>query len=348
MSLLTRCPACTTIYKVVPDQLRISQGWVKCGQCGDIFDATQQLVQIEQPAATPAHPGPANVDSPAPALEASRAIEAELEAEADPTNGREAPEAAFSAHVSVVETELPDSGPASDFARELALFAKSRGKTGQLDGTTEQAEIFDGASATPASGALLKVASQDEATAEPSEDAPALAEPTFMRNARRALFWRKPWVRATLIMSVLMLSLMLVTQAVYRERHYLNAAQPQWRPALQAFCKALGCQIMPLQRIEALVIDVATFNTLGDDRFQLAFSLKNSASVPLAAPSIELTLTDLQDRVVARHVFSARDIDSARQELAPASTWHASVPLALADTSLARRIVGYRVLAFYP
>jgi predicted Zn finger-like uncharacterized protein len=33
MSLITRCPACGTMFKVVPDQLRISEGWVRCGQC---------------------------------------------------------------------------------------------------------------------------------------------------------------------------------------------------------------------------------------------------------------------------------------------------------------------------
>ena len=46
MSLLTRCPACQTLYKLVPDQLRISQGWVKCGQCGEIFDASKHLIQV--------------------------------------------------------------------------------------------------------------------------------------------------------------------------------------------------------------------------------------------------------------------------------------------------------------
>jgi len=46
MSLLTRCPACETLYKLVPDQLRISQGWVKCGQCGEIFDASKHLIQL--------------------------------------------------------------------------------------------------------------------------------------------------------------------------------------------------------------------------------------------------------------------------------------------------------------
>ena len=40
MSLTTRCPACQTLFRVVPDQLRISGGWVRCGRCDEIFDAS--------------------------------------------------------------------------------------------------------------------------------------------------------------------------------------------------------------------------------------------------------------------------------------------------------------------
>jgi predicted Zn finger-like uncharacterized protein len=43
MSLITRCPACKTLFKVVPDQLRVSAGWVRCGQCDEIFDASAHL-----------------------------------------------------------------------------------------------------------------------------------------------------------------------------------------------------------------------------------------------------------------------------------------------------------------
>lgn len=40
MRLITVCPACTTMFKVVTDQLKISEGWVRCGQCGHVFNAT--------------------------------------------------------------------------------------------------------------------------------------------------------------------------------------------------------------------------------------------------------------------------------------------------------------------
>jgi predicted Zn finger-like uncharacterized protein len=43
MSLTTRCPACATTFRVVPDQLKLSDGWVRCGHCADVFDATRYL-----------------------------------------------------------------------------------------------------------------------------------------------------------------------------------------------------------------------------------------------------------------------------------------------------------------
>ena len=71
MSLITRCPACATMFKVVPDQLRISEGWVRCGQCAEIFDATANLQEAEAAAAQVASPPAAAplppVATPAPA-----------------------------------------------------------------------------------------------------------------------------------------------------------------------------------------------------------------------------------------------------------------------------------------
>lgn len=45
MSQITRCPQCQTRFKVVDDQLRISDGWVRCGKCKSVFDALAHLVQ---------------------------------------------------------------------------------------------------------------------------------------------------------------------------------------------------------------------------------------------------------------------------------------------------------------
>lgn len=49
MSRITRCPSCATLFKVVPDQLRISGGWVRCGHCNQIFDATRHMASESGP-----------------------------------------------------------------------------------------------------------------------------------------------------------------------------------------------------------------------------------------------------------------------------------------------------------
>ncbi|HNJ46417.1 MAG TPA: zinc-ribbon domain-containing protein, partial [Ottowia sp.] len=48
MSLITRCPACATTFKVVPDQLRIAAGWVRCGHCQQVFDAAAHMLPYSE------------------------------------------------------------------------------------------------------------------------------------------------------------------------------------------------------------------------------------------------------------------------------------------------------------
>ena len=56
MALAARCPACTTVFRVVPDQLKVAGGWVRCGRCGEVFHAQDEGVAPG--------PGPGPVESP--------------------------------------------------------------------------------------------------------------------------------------------------------------------------------------------------------------------------------------------------------------------------------------------
>src|ERR1700761_6319756 len=47
MSLATRCPACGTIFRVVQDQLKVSEGWVRCGQCQQVFHGIEGLFDLD-------------------------------------------------------------------------------------------------------------------------------------------------------------------------------------------------------------------------------------------------------------------------------------------------------------
>ena len=47
MTLATRCPHCQTAFRLVRDQLLLSGGWVRCGRCGEPFDAAARRFEVE-------------------------------------------------------------------------------------------------------------------------------------------------------------------------------------------------------------------------------------------------------------------------------------------------------------
>lgn len=76
MSLATRCPACSTVFRVVQDQLRVSEGWVRCGQCQEVFNALETLFDLGDDPNAAAPAGAAEAGSPQN-TEASLAADAE-------------------------------------------------------------------------------------------------------------------------------------------------------------------------------------------------------------------------------------------------------------------------------
>jgi len=60
MNTITCCPSCGTHYQVATPDLQAAQGWLRCGQCGHVFDSTglvlrwtPALVASEKPELTP-------------------------------------------------------------------------------------------------------------------------------------------------------------------------------------------------------------------------------------------------------------------------------------------------------
>lgn len=46
MSMVTSCPACTTTFRVLPEQLKRRDGKVRCGKCRSVFDAFKSLATL--------------------------------------------------------------------------------------------------------------------------------------------------------------------------------------------------------------------------------------------------------------------------------------------------------------
>jgi predicted Zn finger-like uncharacterized protein len=379
MSLITRCPACGTMFKVVADQLKVSQGWVRCGHCAEVFDAATHLLPRESASLDPVDLALAALAPDADEHEVTQASPLQETAEAQaPHQSVSAPENSL-AELVLLKPALAEADDAPDSAGD---FDPASWKLAQHDGAQEQVqEVQSGWDASAASGdlpprlqELVHTATLDEAyPASPvmaqarvvdgeRSDFAALPDVSFVREARRKAFWTQPRVRRSLgALSGLLLAL-LALQWVIQQKDSLAARNPRFGPLLQTLCSALGCDIRPPRHIESLVIDSSSFNRLGPDAYRLKFSLKNTAAAALEMPSLEVTLTDAQDQALVRRVlapalFGAGSVTlAAHSELAGAVTMKVSADGDLANaaslpssaSAAPLRVAGYRVLAFYP
>ena len=48
MHLIASCPFCGTSFRVRPEQLAAHYGDVRCGRCGDVFNANEHLAEVEE------------------------------------------------------------------------------------------------------------------------------------------------------------------------------------------------------------------------------------------------------------------------------------------------------------
>lgn len=89
--MFTRCPHCTTTFRITAEALEVAAGQVRCGRCMQVFDATAELadalsdLEPETPAearAAAASPADAGVDGNEPAR-----AEAAADAPADASDG---------------------------------------------------------------------------------------------------------------------------------------------------------------------------------------------------------------------------------------------------------------------
>ena len=397
MSLTTRCPACGTRFRVVADLLKISDGWVRCGHCSAVFDATLDLSDAADPLPAPsvasASPADPHAVVEGPAAAAAEAVSAAPpETTAPPLHsamsppraarsapGREAPTAFNEPPPADADDEIPTlvppvtdaeleaafgieptpsrgrgSGSASpsepDFTAELQRFAAERGSDLMpLPGRPAVEAVDDGESVRSAARASGDSGALEPPAAVPPDASPDLPEPAFMRQARRRARWRSAPARVALSAVALLAAALLAAQWVHHERDWLAAARPDLKPWLERACEPLGCRIEPLRRIDAVVIDSASLVQRLGQFHSFDFVLKNTAALPLAAPALELTLTDARDQVVSRRVFLPQDWPNAPTELPAGGSVSVSLRLAInLGDNASTATAGYRALVFYP
>lgn len=311
------------MFKVVPDQLRVSDGWVRCGQCDEVFDANvhmQSGIQI--------------AESPAPNRKNAWGVSSPVEP----------PEAALLGH----REHVPDDATGEQSHQSIApevCDPEADHMPVEIDAnaTDDLVVVDDLKWRTP----VAELADSQADVSEELQDN-ELPKLSFMRASPAPSVWNRPLVRAGLAMCSVFLCGVLLLQVLIQERDRIAATAPGTKALLMSVCTVWGCEISPLRQIDSVVIDSSSFVKVRADVYRLNFTLKNTAKIHVATPALELSLTDMKDLPAVRRVIAALEFAPQQELIEPDAEFSASLPVSVKLSGGTDRISGYRLLAFYP
>ena len=143
-----------------------------------------------------------------------------------------------------------------------------------------------------------------------------------------------------------LLAFAILWQAVLWNRHWLVAEEPSLRSTVEVLCLPTACKVEWPQEPNSVLIENSNFSENPDGGFNLQMRFKNIQHHPVATPWLEVTLTDLQDQVVVRRVFSIKELD-LQDHIAALRDQRVQFSFEV-NATLRERIAGYRALIFYP
>jgi len=306
--MFTVCPKCALTLVVTAADLRVAQGYVRCGRCSSVFNALAQLSderaaairgtetadeepEPEAPAQPPPPPGGAGGEESIP--------EAALEFN---------PETTDAASVFVAAKPDPEWTAATGSFKSLVAANQERVATGPAPEAGGADEDFDveldaallsdivqrepPAAKTPAALTVPPAVPPDSSAADAFA---ALARPVEPRAAANPLLWT---VGAVLAAAV------LAAQIVNHQRDAL-AADPRFNQPLTALYAALGVHLAPRWDLHAY--DVRQLGAIVDQGGRGAItvraSIRNAGARPQPLPLLRVTLQDrFGNRLASRDV----------------------------------------------
>lgn len=324
MNLATRCTACGTMFRVVQDQLKVSDGWVRCGRCQAVFNAQESLFDLEHDTPPPWQAPPEIADAGL----VSEPADNDLVATAS-----SAPEGACDTPTSQAPDAEPQSWAAIDPPMPMPMPEPE-----------PTAEPTDAEAVAPT----------------PLDDTAPEVTPGFLQQAQRNERWQQPPVRRMLWALTAVSALLLGAQVIHHFRQVIAAQHPGALPWLQGFCVVARCRIDTLRRIADVSIEsTALSQSQGpaptpDDAasapdsdahiLRLALTLRNRGEWAIAMPSVDLSLTGSDGELVARRSLSPLDFGVGDPRLVPGL----DTPLSLRFRVVGGRVSGYTVEVFYP
>jgi predicted Zn finger-like uncharacterized protein len=332
MALMTACPACNTRFKVVPDQLRLHHGLVRCGACDHVFDANKRLEslpdhyvldpQTQMPAQPPVPSENAWTNKPAVQALVNPS---ELSIKGEQAWTQLVPPSAAQETTAPTAAQTEQSIDRQSTEHELAISSKP-------------------AKLKPKRRLAMPEAPSPDLQPPPAFQAEYVTPSTPTRSVGIV-------VLAALVTLALLAAL---TQGLLMMRYVLADQWPSSKPALNSLCKLTGCVLEPAQWLQPLNLDALSLTKLPNaspsaaakvQAYRMQATVRNSSQLSIQLPDIELTISNAQGQVLAVKTIASRTLNSAPSGatfIAPNSDWLIDTPLQLDEQT-----VGYTARLVY-
>jgi predicted Zn finger-like uncharacterized protein len=266
MALATTCPQCKTSFKVVPDQLKLRRGLVRCGMCQHVFSGIDYISQVLPVANKPAAP---KVETPVTEEDLNTAFFIPDTVLAPTTQMMTE---AFEKRVNRESVELAKPPSSIKLREDDKLLRKGAPKSALFDQAEEQ----------------------------------ELSAVNFFSGEEPRKGMKGFNNRSDVLMVVAGIALvgLLVVQLLIGARHSLAAHFPALSPTIDAVSSVVGLKVENPRSLERLTIESFELQASSSAGvYSLSAILRNGASHVVRWPAIELSLTDNAGNILLKKVL---------------------------------------------
>ncbi len=310
MALVTRCRKCGTAYKIYPEQLQAQNGFVRCGACRTVFNGFATLITVDESG-----------------IEYVPAIGNE--------NGN-----------LITPGEIGETVEEVAALREGLCYEPEQAPDGVQD---DRAQIEQGQDAIPVTAGETAVFAESlPAESGPESNVPVIEPVTDFLSDETPSKSReyRAWQAASIFLCVL-----LAGQGVYAYRTDLTILFPQSRSLLEKLCRPLGCSVPLPAHIQQLSIVHSELEVRDPAHFPEVLTLttiiRNHATHAQGLPAIKLSLTDIDNQLLASRVFTADEYLSGEQKAMTAIQRGQELVIELYLDNSDLKSTGYQVQLMY-
>ncbi|MDG1097417.1 MAG: DUF3426 domain-containing protein [Methylophilaceae bacterium] len=314
MNYITACPNCNTQFLLNDELIKAYRGKVQCGNCEHVFNAKNRLTEV-----------PDEITS---ADEYQASLEDAIV---------EVPE----------QTTIIESSIASNDSQDTL------DKTAQIESIqAESVETESSPKQTDVDYFISPPALEVEAISQPTSQVDTPAEPVnidaIFSNKRRE---KKKTSKHSFFISFInfLLFMAAVLLCAYFLRSEIARQFPPIKPLLERACVSLKCKIELAKNLDLITIGDSDMQE--DDTYQsvikFSSSIKNNANYPQAYPSLELTLTDNDDRPVIKKLITPKLYLVSKEKIKHGLDYNETATIKLSFHVDDPSVGSYRILLLY-